>query len=82
MKSGIMIVIDIHVHDIFVIQMSFHVNNTGTMHNIKAYFVEQKMEASSITGTADEKGFKTWALYNSYTTLSYTNMNGTVYLMY
>jgi hypothetical protein len=53
MKSGIIDVFDIHVHDLFVIQMSFHVNNSGTMRNIKAYFVEQKMDASSITGTAD-----------------------------
>jgi predicted acetyltransferase len=44
--------------DIFVIQMSFHVNNTGTMQNIKTYFVEQKIQVRSITGISVEKGFK------------------------
>jgi hypothetical protein len=42
--NNTVLVIDIHAHDIFVIRMSFHVNNTGTMQNIKAYFVEQKIQ--------------------------------------
>lgn len=50
--------IDKHDHDIFVIQMSFHVKNTDKMQNIKAYFVEQKIQIRSITGISDGKGFE------------------------